>query len=83
MPHITPLIVLNTLIKHETLTLTDLAKEENIGMSLRPDDLQSVLDELNSEGFVDVLNGVSPATYTITTNGISEGTRLSNKFEVQ
>ena len=83
MPQITPLIVLNTLIKHETLTLDDLTKEENIGMSLRPDDLQSVLDELNTGGYVDVLNGVSPVTYTITTDGITEGARLSDKFEVQ
>lgn len=83
MPQMTPLIVLNTLIKHETLTLHDLAKEENIGMSLRPDDLQSVLDELNNNGFVDILNNVSPVTYTITTDGISEGARLSDKFEVQ
>jgi hypothetical protein len=83
MPQITPLIVLNTLIKHETLTLDDLAKEENIGMTLRPDDLQSVLDELNSNGFVDVLNDVLPITYTITDDGITEGSRLSDKFEVQ
>ncbi|MCW3114659.1 MAG: hypothetical protein JWR18_3055 [Segetibacter sp.] len=77
MPQVTPLIVLNTLIKHETLTLTDLAKEENIGMCPAPDDLQSVLDELNNRGFVDVLNDVSPVTYTITTDGITEGERLS------
>jgi hypothetical protein len=80
MPHITPFIVLNTLIKHETLTLVDLAKEENIGMTLRPDDLKCVLDELNNNGFVNILDDVSPVTYTITDNGIREGARLSDKF---
>lgn len=83
MPQITPLLVLNTLIKHETLTLNDLAKEENIGMSLRPDDLQSVLDELINSGLVDVLDNVSPVTYTITSDGITEGERLRDKFQVQ
>ncbi len=82
MPHITSLIVLNTLIKHETLTLNDLAKEENIGMSLRTNDLEDVLNKLSDDGFVDVLNGVSPVTYTITAEGICEGERLSDKFEV-
>lgn len=83
MPHITPLIVLNTLIKHETLTINDLASEKNIGMELSQDDLQLALDELNKEGFVECLDDVVPVTYTITSDGIIEGERLSSKFEVE
>ena len=82
MPQITPLLVLNTIIKHETLTLTDLAKEENIGMTLRTDDLQAVLNELSADGFVDTLDDVTPVTYTVTTTGITEGIRLNEKFAV-
>jgi hypothetical protein len=77
MSQVTPRIVLNTLIKHETLTLNDLAKEENLGITCDEVDLQQLLDTLENTGFVDTLNDVLPVTYTVTTDGIAEGARLN------
>lgn len=69
-------IVLNSLIKHETLTITDLAKEENLGMVPDKVHLQYLIDELVESGHAHALDGVFPSTYTITTKGIQEGIRL-------
>jgi len=69
-------LLLNTLIKHETLTLPDIGKPENLG--LRPDEqlLQSLLDQLEQESCIQKLNGAMPCTYTVTDKGIEEGKRL-------
>lgn len=74
-------IVLNTLIKHETLTIGDLAKEENLGVSFDGHHLQFLIDELIESGYVHALGGVTPCTYTITDMGISEGARLAQVKE--
>jgi hypothetical protein len=68
--------VLNTLIRHETLTLEDLAREENIGMVPNEHHLRLLLEELEADAFVKRLNGAVPCTYTITDSGIKEGKRL-------
>ncbi|MCW3111066.1 MAG: hypothetical protein JWQ09_5572 [Segetibacter sp.] len=81
MHQVNKLRVLNTLIKHETLTIHDLSKEENLGIPSNPEDLQTVLNQLLDNGFVNALDNVSPATYTITDQGILEGTRLNEKVE--
>ncbi len=72
---------MNTLIKHETLTITDLARKENLGMVANKVLLDFLLDELVENGEVQTLNGVIPVTYTITNKGIEEGERL-NKLMV-
>jgi hypothetical protein len=82
MHQINPLMVLNTLIKHETLTIDDLSKEENLGIPSNPEEVQSVLNKLADSRFVIALDNVSPPTYTITTKGISEGARLNANGEV-
>ena len=69
-------IVLNTLIKHETLTLGDIAKKENLGVVPNEMHLKFLLDELNESGHLHEMSGVTPCTYTITDKGIEEGARL-------
>ncbi|PTX15019.1 hypothetical protein C8N40_109117 [Pontibacter mucosus] len=70
-------IVLNALIKHETLTIGDFAKEENLGASPGGNHLQLLVDELVQSGHIHILAGVSPYTYTISDEGIREGARLA------
>jgi DNA-binding PadR family transcriptional regulator len=74
---ITRKVLLGTLIKHETLTINDICKEENLGMVPNEGQLKYLLQGLTSEGFLQILTGVSPYTYTITTKGIEEGKRLN------
>ena len=69
--------LLNSLIKHETLTIVDIRKVENLGMIPDNVHLNFLLKELIESGDVHLLNGVLPLTYTITTKGIAEGERLS------
>ena len=69
-------IVLATLIKHETLTEQDVAKEENLGLVPNKVQLGFLLSELALSGHILVLPGVVPVTYTITQKGIDEGRRL-------
>ena len=71
------LLLLNTLIKHETLTLADLGKKENIGLIPNKQHLQHLLDQLEKEECIEKLDGASAKTYTITGKGIAEGNRLN------
>lgn len=77
MTNLNRIIVLNTLIKHETLTIGDFAKEGYLGMTPRENHLQFLIDELVESGHIGMLNGVIPCTYTITDKGIREGARLA------
>jgi len=70
-------IVLDTLIRHETLTLDDIAKEENLGIKPNEDHLQYLLEELEQESYIQQLEGTVLRTYTITDKGIKEGKRLN------
>jgi predicted transcriptional regulator len=67
--------VLNTLIKHETLTRDDLGKEENLGLTANEQHLTLLLEELEEASYIEKLNGT--CTYTITEKGIEEGRRLN------
>jgi len=67
---------LNTLIKHETLTLTDIGKEKNLGLVPNKHHLQLLLDELVKGCYIQILGGAVPCTYTVTDKGIAEGNRL-------
>ncbi|HEX8314943.1 MAG TPA: hypothetical protein VF609_08120 [Flavisolibacter sp.] len=69
-------ILLDTLIKHETLTEDDIAKEENLGVVPNKEQLGFLLNELNLSGHIQVLSGAEPITYSITQKGIDEGRRL-------
>jgi hypothetical protein len=69
-------ILLNTLIKHETLTEEDIAKEENLGVVPNKEQLGFLLTELSLSGHILVLSGTLLPTYTITQKGIDEGKRL-------
>jgi hypothetical protein len=77
MSHINRAILLNSLIRHETLTIVDIAKKENLGMVPDKSHLNFLLRELIESGDIDTLNGVTPCTYTITDHGIKEGARLN------
>lgn len=66
-------VVLNTLILHETLTIHDIGKTENMGFVPDKVHLQFLLDELIDSGHLATLEGVQPITYTITDKGIVEG----------
>lgn len=72
-------IVLNTLIKHETLVIGDLVKKENLGLTPDTTHLQLLVDELIESGHVHQLEGVTPYTYCITDKGIQEGKRLAQE----
>jgi hypothetical protein len=69
-------LLLDTLIKHETLTLTDIGKEKNLGLTPNKHHLQLLLDELEQDSYIQKLNGAVPCTYTVTDKGITEGNRL-------
>jgi hypothetical protein len=74
-------VLLDTLIKHETLTVDDIAKEENLGLVPNKEQLGFLLSELSLSGHIYALSGVVPVTYTITQKGIDEGKRLGEATE--
>ena len=69
-------LLLNTLIKHETLTLTDIGREKNLGLTPNKHHLQLLLDELEEDSYIQKLDGAMHCTYTVTDKGIAEGNRL-------
>jgi hypothetical protein len=75
-------IVLNSLIKHETLVFSDIAKYENLGMIPNEVHLQFLLDELVEGDYIHILNGAKPCTYTITVKGIKEGKRIAQEEDI-
>jgi hypothetical protein len=81
MASLNRIMVLNTLIKHETLIISDLVKMVNPGTIPKDNHLQFLLDELIESGHLHMLNGVTPCTYTITNKGIKEGKRLAQEVQ--
>ena len=69
-------IVLDTLVRHETLSINDLGKAENLGFIPDEKHLQLLLDELVESRHITMLSSVMPSTYTITDKGIAEVARL-------
>lgn len=69
-------IVLNAFIKHETLSIDDIAKPENLGIVPDKQQLQLLLDQLTESKHLTMLASVTPRTYTITDTGIAEADRL-------
>lgn len=78
MANINRTIVLNSLVRHETLTIVDITKVENLGVVPDRVHLNYLLTELMESGHIQTLNGVTPVTYTITRKGIAEGKRLKD-----
>jgi hypothetical protein len=76
-------ILLNTMIRHETLTIDDIAKEENLGLVPDKDHVQFLVSELAESGHIQQLDGATPSTFTITTKGIEEGERLQREEGLQ
>ena len=68
--------VLDTLVKHETMTMDDISKEENMGFVPNLQQLKFILLQLTIHGHILVLSGALPLTYTITSKGIEESNRL-------
>lgn len=79
MSNINRATVLNSLIKHETLTIVDIHKKDHLGILPNKMHLNFLLNELLESGDIDTLNDVVPCTYTITSKGIKEGERLSEE----
>ena len=75
MNQVNPNTVLKVILEHDTLTINDLIKEENLRMEASHEELQPVLDQLKSDGLINTLDNVTPATYTITDKGIVEGSK--------
>lgn len=71
------MLLLNTLVKHETLTLPDIGKHENLGITPNKHHLQLLLDKLEQDALIQILGGAVPCTYTITDKGIAESKRLA------
>lgn len=82
MNSLNPSLVLDTLIKHETLTIHDLSKEENLGIPCTPEEVEPLLHKLKDHGFVTALANVHPPTYTITDKGIKEGRKWKEEAKV-
>lgn len=73
---VTRKILLDTLTRHETLTIDDIAKQENLGLVPDKSQLLYLLKQLVISGHILRLDGATPLTYTITTTGIDEHNRL-------
>jgi hypothetical protein len=79
MTNVSFIEVLSALKKHETLTLNDLLLEENLGFKADRQDVEQVLKQLCEQKFVTILHGAKTPTYTITSIGIEEEEKLSNR----
>lgn len=71
-------VLLHTMVKHETLTIHDVVKEENLGIKLSLNNTQHLLNDLLKDGQIQQLDGVVPVTYTITVKGIEAYNDLSD-----
>lgn len=68
-------LVLQSLIEHETLRMSDILKDPNLGEQPDEQHILYLLIELEEENYIKKLNGVDPIAYTITHKGIEEGRR--------
>ena len=71
-------LVLETMVRHETLTLVGLQEQEVMGFDPNKEQLHILLSELVETECLTLLNGVTPETYTITNKGIGEGKKLAD-----
>lgn len=78
MPLLNRKIILDTLIKHETIMLSEFGNDQNMGFKPNMVHMQLLLDELEQESFIQKLSGAVSCTYSITNKGIEEGERLNS-----
>lgn len=78
MPFVTRKIILQTLLKHKSLPVKDIVKEEFLGLVPDKNQLTFLLHQLSSHGFIIILNSVAGTTCNITAEGRKELQRLSN-----
>lgn len=71
-------VLLHTMIKHETLTIDDILKKENLGVEANVEQVKLLINELQNDGSIEQLNDVVPETLTITVKGISEYAMLTD-----
>jgi hypothetical protein len=57
--------------------VTDIGKEQNLGLTPNKHHLQLLLDELEQDSYIQKLGGAVPCTYTVTDKGIAEDKRLN------
>jgi hypothetical protein len=69
-------LLLDTLIKYKNLTASALCSSTSLGHVADAGQVTNMLQELQRDGFVKVVDGVTPDTYIITGRGIREGKRL-------
>lgn len=65
-------VLLHAMVKHETLTIHDIMKKENLGVEPDKGQVTNTIKELQTDGAIEQLNDIEPATFTITVKGITE-----------
>lgn len=76
-------VLLHAMVKHETLTINDIMKKENLGIEPDKSQVSNTIKELHKDGAIEQLNDVEPATFTITVKGITEYAGLGNAEKEQ
>lgn len=76
-------VLLHTMVKHETLTINDIMKKENLGVEPNVDRLNFSISQLQQDGAIEQLSDVEPATFTITVKGIAEYASLTSAEKEQ
>lgn len=76
-------VLLHAMVKHETLTMHDIMKKENLGVEPNVSQLNNTIKELQQDGAIEQLSDVEPATFTITVKGITEYAGLQNAEKEQ
>lgn len=83
MTNINRNVLLHTMIKHETLTIQDILKKENLGVEPNAVQLKLLITDLQNDGTIEQLNDVLPETLTITVKGIAEYAGLTEADKQQ
>lgn len=76
-------ILLHTMVKHETLTINDIMKKENLGVEPNVGQVNNSISEMQQDGTIEQLSNVEPATFTITVKGIAEYASLTDAEKKQ
>lgn len=76
-------VLLHTMVKHETLTINDIMKKENLGIEPNAGKVKNSITQLQQDGAIEQLSDVEPATFTITVKGIEEYASLTDAEKKQ
>ena len=83
MTNINRNVLLHTMVKHETLTIHDIMKKENLGVEPDVAQVKLLITDLQNDGAIEQLNDVVPQTLTITVKGIAEYAALTDADKQQ